>query len=543
VSTVQKDVLFNFGELDGELNAKVSLELDDELEGLVDLVNALEQARAQGMTKGFHRWFDPRGEFPITRLPKHASFFEAGAHYRERYFSASNRTGKSISGAYETVLHATGQYPDWWKGKRFDRPINAWAVGTTHETTRNIVQKEIMGEVGQFGTGMIPADLIVDTKAGNKIPGGLDFVKVRHISGGVSEIMFKSYQQGRVGFEGTNQHVIWLDEMPPIDIYSECLIRTAMTKGVVLVTATPVAGLTPFVRSFFNRGDFLPLGAELPGIVKMTRDEEEGAVREKMAKGEMDILDLKRIREEKGKPTTKAVLVCGWDDAPWLDENTKSELADGMQPHERQARMTGLPSMGSGSVFSVPVEEILVQDFDIPKHWKRIGGFDVGWNNTAAMWLAENPDTGEMFFYSEHKQGKQEPALHAQALKMRGDWIPMAIDPASRGASQADGKQLFNTYRSLGVKVFAADNSREFALYEMQQAFASGQLKVFKSLKQFIAEYVTYRRAENGKIIKENDHLLDAGRYAFIERRHAKPFPITRQGGQFLNATGKRYDI
>jgi hypothetical protein len=262
-----------------------------------------------------------------------------------------------------------------------------------------------------------------------------------------------------------------------------------------------------------------------------------------MAKGEMDILDLKRIREEKGKPTTKAVLVCGWDDAPWLDENTKSELADGMQPHERQARMTGLPSMGSGSVFSVPVEEILVQDFDIPKHWKRIGGFDVGWNNTAAMWLAENPDTGEMFFYSEHKQGKQEPALHAQALKMRGDWIPMAIDPASRGASQADGKQLFNTYRSLGVKVFAADNSREFALYEMQQAFASGQLKVFKSLKQFIAEYVTYRRAENGKIIKENDHLLDAGRYAFIERRHAKPFPIARNNQHFTGASGKKYDV
>lgn len=533
--------VFSIGDFD--LDKPVSFDVDNSTDELIEILQALEDRQIVDKTIGFRRWFDPNGEFPISRLPKHASFFEAGAHYRERYFSASNRTGKSLSGAYETVLHATGLYPDWWKGKRFNAPINAWAVGSTHETTRNIIQREIMGEIGQFGTGMIPADLIIEHKAGNKIAGGLDYVKISHVSGGVSEIMFKSYQQGRVGFEGTNQHVIWLDEMPPIDIYSECLIRTAMTKGILLVTATPVAGLTPFVRAFFNRGDFLPLGCDLPGIVKMTREEEEGAVQEKMARGEMDILDLKRIREEKGKPTTKAVLVCGWDDAPWLDENTKAELADGMQPHERQARMTGLPSMGSGSVFSVPVEEIIVQDFDIPKHWKKIAGFDVGWNNTAAIWLAINPDTGEMFFYSEYKQGKQEPALHAQAMKMRGDWIPVGIDPASRGSSQADGKQLFNTYRGLGVKVFAADNSREFALFEMQQAFATGQLKVFKSLKQFIAEYVTYRRAENGKVIKENDHLLDAARYAYIERNKAKQPPISRQGGQSLNGSGRRYDI
>jgi len=36
----------------------------------------------------------------------------------------------------------------------------------------------------------------------------------------------KSYDQGRESFQGTEQHVIWLDEEPPLPIYVEALTRT-----------------------------------------------------------------------------------------------------------------------------------------------------------------------------------------------------------------------------------------------------------------------------------------------------------------------------
>ena len=28
----------------------------------------------------------------------------------------------TLAGGFEAAIHATGRYPDWWKGKRFDKP-------------------------------------------------------------------------------------------------------------------------------------------------------------------------------------------------------------------------------------------------------------------------------------------------------------------------------------------------------------------------------------------------------------------------------------
>ena len=78
----------------------------------------------------------------------------------------------------------------------------------------------------------------------------VDTVRVRHISGGWSVLGLKSYQQGRDVFEGTERHVIWLDEEPPADVYGECLIRTATVNGLVLLTFTPLEGISEVVKSF-----------------------------------------------------------------------------------------------------------------------------------------------------------------------------------------------------------------------------------------------------------------------------------------------------
>lgn len=171
---------------------------------------------------------------------------------------AGNRIGKTEgAGGYETTLHLTGEYPDWWEGRRFDRPVKWWAAGKTNETTRDIVQAKLFGPIdyssgrkGVGGTGLAPGAAIGDITWKQGVADLIDTIKVRHKSGGWSILGLKSYQQGRGAFEGTEQDGVWLDEEPPIDIYGECLIRTATTDGLVILTFTPLEGMSQTVMSF-----------------------------------------------------------------------------------------------------------------------------------------------------------------------------------------------------------------------------------------------------------------------------------------------------
>ena len=193
---------------------------------------------------------------PLRRelYTKHVEFFHAGADYRERLFLAANRVGKSVAGSYEMTLHLTGKYPDWWAGRRFDHPVSAWAAGDTSETVRDIIQLELLGDISDIGTGMIPGDDIIDMTRRSGVPDAYQTVLVRHISGGTSRLGLKSYDQKRKSFQGTAKHIIWLDEEPPQDVYAECLLRTMTTDGIILLTFTPLLGISDVVKSFLHDG-------------------------------------------------------------------------------------------------------------------------------------------------------------------------------------------------------------------------------------------------------------------------------------------------
>lgn len=202
---------------------------------------------------------------PLRRelYTKHMEFFRVGATYRERCAMCANRIGKTWGmGGYETTLHLTGKYPDWWEGRRFATPIDAWAAGKTNQTTRDIVQKALLGDVKRAGgsgsrvltgTGLVPAGLMgYPTWYKGSSTDLVDQIPIRHASGGWSHLGFKSYQQKRGSFEGTEKHVIWLDEEPPEEIYGECIIRTATTGGIVMITFTPLDGISQVVLAFLS---------------------------------------------------------------------------------------------------------------------------------------------------------------------------------------------------------------------------------------------------------------------------------------------------
>lgn len=236
---------------------KVIAELsDDEIEALLaPILHDEDYVRFNR----FKLLFPDDGPFSRHFYPKHMEFFSMGERYRERCFMAGNRVGKTVAGAYETTCHLTGLYPDWWIGRRFRKPIRAWAAGDTNETTRDIIQTELMGVVGPFGTdgrkgfdgsGMVPRSTIGTVKWKQGVQDFADTVLIRHVTGGWSQLGFKSFDQGRKVFQGTSKELIWLDEECPEDVYGECLIRTATTRGIVLTTFTPLKGLSETVLQF-----------------------------------------------------------------------------------------------------------------------------------------------------------------------------------------------------------------------------------------------------------------------------------------------------
>lgn len=188
--------------------------------------------------------------------PKQWEFIATGKQRRERLLMAGNQVGKSYVGAYEVACHVTGLYPPDWPGIRYDRPTNWWVASDTGENTRDNCQARLVGppEIeAEWGTGFLPKRTIVETQRGMGTPNLLDSVTVRHVSGGISVIGFKTYAQGRAKWQGKTLDGIWYDEEPPLAIYTEGLTRlNAVPDATCIITFTPLNGISDVVAMFLE---------------------------------------------------------------------------------------------------------------------------------------------------------------------------------------------------------------------------------------------------------------------------------------------------
>ena len=452
----------------------------------IEYLTLLEEKAKRLEENKFDSFFPDSGPLSREAYSIHIDFFDKGAEYPERAFIAANRSGKTVSGAYEMNCHLTGDYPHWWKGKRFTTAINAWCAGKKNDTTRDVQQFELLGQMGYFGTGMIPRKNIHSFTRKPGIPNAVQDVFVKHISGKISQLTFKSYEQGIDSFMGTARHVVWFDEeLTNPSIYSEAFMRTMTTDGIIYSTFTPLLGLSEVVLSFLPGGKLPKDGIVLP-------------------------------ENENLKPT-KYVVMPTWDDAPHLAQEEKDKILAQLQPYEIEARTRGIPSLGSGAIYPVAESQIVVEPFEIPSSWKRFYGLDVGWNKTAAIWGAYDEQSDIIYLYSEHYRSQAEPSIHADSIKARGSWIPGVIDPASEGRSQKDGSRLIDEYYYLGLDIVSAERTLvESGLLTCWQRLSSGRMKIFSTLQNTLSEFRVYRRDEKGKIVKERDHLMDAMRYGVM---------------------------
>lgn len=434
----------------------------------------LDELARRGRMLTLKSMFPDTGPNRRELYQKHLEFFAAGARYRERVFMAGNRVGKTMGAGTEWSYHLTGDYPDWWTGHRFSRPVRVMVSGDTHETTRDILQVKLMGGTldnkEDIGTGLIPGKAIQSFIPRVGVPGAIEKARIAYKGGGSSELLFRSYVQGRKIFQGTELDGFWPDEECPEDVYEEGLVRLMTRRGLSTLTFTPLEGLTELIQQL----DVPPAALEA---------------------------------------ANRYIVRCGWDDVPHLTQEMKDEMYAKLPPHQRDARTNGVPRLGSGAIYPVIEEDVVVPDFVLPAYFKRGYGLDVGWNRTAASFLAHDRDNDILYVYGEHYRGQAEPAVHTQAIQARGKWMRGAIDPAARGRSQIDGQQLYMQYQKLGLNITPANNAVESGIYEVWSRMSTGRLKFFRSCVNHLAEYRVYRRDDKGHIVKKNDHAMDSLRY------------------------------
>lgn len=410
---------------------------------------------------------------------KQLEFFKATKEKKITVFIAANRVGKTEAAAFAVTCWLTGIYPDWWEGHRFPGPIDMWACCVTNKAIGEVLNEKLLGKPGQLGTGMIPKHLFVeDPKSMPGVPEAKGSAKIKHVNGGISYISFMSYQQDREAYQGTGRDVVWFDEEPPADLYTEGLTRTMTTKGKLIMTFTPLKGISDVVLSFMPGG---------------------------------------RLPSEYG--VDHAVINAGWDDAPHLTEDEKRILSMQYSPMERDARMKGLPSLGAGAIYPVQEEDILCDPFSIPDYWPRFFAGDCGWSCTAGGFFAVDPTTGMKYLYDEYKRGQVEPAVHIAALRAKGmDWMSGVMDSAA--IAESDGTRYIQLYRDGGLNIQLPNKSRgsvDAGIHKVFNELSTSRLKVFKTCVRWLEEFRLYRRDENGKIIKKNDHLMDSTRYGITD--------------------------
>ena len=426
--------------------------------------------------------------------PKQADFHRMGGvpGITDRLLIAGNQLGKTWSAGAETAYHLTGIYPVWWEGYRFTTPVDFWASCTTSQSTRDAPQRILLGKAEEWGTGMIPGRYIKEIKkAVHGVSDSVETVLVEHVpSGKTSRLVFKTYDQGRLRWQGETLHGIWFDEEPPQDIYSEGKTRLQVRRGISYITFTPLLGMTEVVTRFL-----------------------------------------------KEKPPGSGVVTMTIHDALHYTSAERQLIIAGYPEHERKARSEGIPIMGSGRVFPIDEELLKEPSMPIPSHWPRICGMDIGWDHpTAAVWMAWDRDTDTIHVYDVYRVRQMTPIVHAAAIKARGAWIPVAWPHDGLQHDTGSGAIIAKQYRDQGVPMLrqkathAPERGKkegtggygvEAGVLAMFDRMQTGRFKVASHLNDWFEEFRMYYRQE-GLIVKKDDDLMSATRMGCMMLRFAK---------------------
>lgn len=438
---------------------------------------------------------------------KQLQFYATGLQFRERAFFGATQSGKSEGLAFEFASHLTGLYLPDWPGRRWDRPVRAWAVGESQKMVRDIQQTKLCGlpgSVENFGSGMIPRHLFVgDPVLARGESNAFDSVRVRHASGGISLLSFRTYQAGRASLQGTTLDLVWCDEEPAdYEIYSECLSRISGTDGSLMIGFTPLRGMSEISLRF--RNEFSP---------------------------------------------DRTYVQMGIDDVPadgHIAPEDRARIIAGYPVHERDARSKGEPMLGEGKIYQTPEADIIEDLGDplkLPRYWRWGYGLDIGINHpTGIVLMVWDIDQDVLHVVAELRVTGATPGQHfalIRGLEMRlfGRHMNFPIAwPADAGTrDKGSGEPVKNLYAQYGLRMLhehathpnakgAAATSLEGGIAEIDLREKNGKWKVARSCVCYLEERRLYHR-KDGEVVRLRDDVLSAARYGAMMKRFFKEFP------------------
>lgn len=227
------------------------------------------------------------------------------------------------------------------------------------------------------------------------------------------------------------------------------------------------------------------------------------------------------------------------DDAEHYTPEQRAAIIASYPEHEREARVKGIPTLGSGRVFPIKEEDITCDPVAIARHWVQINGLDFGYDHPfAAARCAWDRDADIWYVVSCYRESKSTPVIHSASIKPWGDWIPCSWPHDGLQHDKGSGEQLAQLYREQGLNCLPeratfedGGNGVEAGVIEMLDRMQTGRFKVFAHLKEWFDEFRLYHR-KDGKIVKERDDLLSASRYAIMMKRFAETEPSQRERTQ-----------
>jgi phage terminase large subunit-like protein len=413
----------------------------------------------------------------------------ATAEYHSCMLMAANQVGKSRTGCLLDAYHLTGDYPDDWTGHRFTAPTVCWLLGYSGEKTRDLLQNKLFGRLnGQvFEGGYIKASDIIDYKSMSGTSGAAREVRVKHKSGGISICQFWSYSQGQHALMGDVVDWYHIDEEPKDkNIYPQVLTRTINGDqgkgGRGILTFTPENGRTELVVQFMDT----------PG-------------------------------------TSDYLQRATWDDAPHLTTETKERLLEQYPKWQRDMRSKGEPLLGAGLIFDIDDATIKCQPIECPPHWWIIDGLDFGWDHPQAhVQLWWDKDTDVIYLAHAWKKSQKKPYEAWAVVKSWAKGVPTAWPNDGLQHEKGSGEEQRKYYSDEGWLMLeekatweTGGMSVEQGLVELYRAMDDGKFKVFSHISDFFAEKMNYHRDEKGHIVKVQDDILDAIRYAWMMKRFA----------------------
>jgi len=417
-------------------------------------------------------------------------FCDATSDHFECCLMAANQVGKTMTGTAIDAVHATGDYPDDWKGHRFAFPPLIWCLGYSMEKTRDLLQTALFGAYnGEWEGGLIPKERIVGHESAGGTPNAMRTVSVAHRTGGTSTVQFWSYSQGQHALMGDVIDWFHFDEEPrDQSIRPQVLTRTINGDrgkgGRGIYTLTPENGRTELVVALMDN-----------------------------------------------RTPSQFFMQKGWDDAPHITPEKAKRMLATYPEYQRDMRTKGIPMLGHGRIYDLADDFITCDPVAVQDHWFVINGMDFGWDHPQAhIQLVEDRDNEIFYVTRAWKQSKVSANDAWGAVKTWAEGVPTAWPhDGLQGEKARHGSVVQRAhYSAAGFKMLhdhatwpEGGNSVEPGLYGINDSMRKGKFKICRGLIELLLEISQYHRDPHGKIVKAGDDLLDALRYAYMMRRYA----------------------